>query len=80
LRTRHDPAGKAVRAWRVTSKTDAGEVLGFTPSLVGGDPVVALAASRKTAANFLYEYLVLAAGTDRRDAAAVRPRRPRRLG
>src|SRR5512132_138046 len=54
-----DRAGKAVRAWRVTSKTDVGEVLGFTPSLVGGDPVVALAVSRKTAAKFLYEHLVL---------------------
>jgi hypothetical protein len=54
-----DRAGKAVRAWQVTSRTDVGGVLGFTPSLVGGDPVVAVAVSRNTTTKFLYEYLVL---------------------
>ncbi len=51
-------AGHLVRAWRVTSQTDVGGLLG-TPALVGGDPVVTLEASQQTKAKFLWEHLVL---------------------
>jgi hypothetical protein len=53
-----DPAGRAVRGWRVTSNNDLGG-LRATPALVGGDPVIVLGISRQTTAKFLYEYLVL---------------------
>ena len=53
-----DRAGKAVRAWRITSRTDIGG-LNCIPALVGGDPVVALGVSQQTTTRFLYEYLVL---------------------
>jgi hypothetical protein len=51
-------AGHLVRAWRVTSQTDIGGLLG-TPALVGGDPVVTLEASQQTKAKFLWEHLVV---------------------
>ena len=51
-------AGQLVRAWRVTSKTDIGGLLG-TPALVGGDVVVTLEASQQTKTKFLWEHLVL---------------------
>jgi hypothetical protein len=53
-----NPAGRAVRGWRVTSRNDLGG-LRATPALVGGDPVIVLGISQQTTAKFLYEYRVL---------------------
>jgi hypothetical protein len=53
-----DPAGRAVRGWRVTSPDQLGGA-GVTPALVGGDPVIVLGISRQTTAKFLYEFVVL---------------------
>jgi hypothetical protein len=53
-----DSAGQPVRAWRVTSQTELGALVGEA-ALVGGDLAVTLEVSQQTASRFLYEYLVL---------------------
>jgi hypothetical protein len=42
-----DEAGRVVRGWRVTSRTQLGAE-GATPALVGGDPVVVFDVSKET--------------------------------
>jgi hypothetical protein len=70
-------AGQPVRAWRVTSQTELGALIG-APALLGGDLVVTLGVTQQTTTRYLYEYLVVrlapAGGTRQRfalDARAV---------
>ncbi|HZA84713.1 MAG TPA: hypothetical protein VFC13_25095 [Actinomycetes bacterium] len=68
-----DEAGRVVRGWRVTSRTQLGAE-GATPALVGGDPVVVFDVSKETSGEFRYEYEVLrlarTGGTSQRFAIA----------
>jgi hypothetical protein len=71
--TLSDEAGRIVRGWRVTSRTQLGAE-GATPALVGGDPVVVFEVARETSRELLYEYEILrlarAGGTSQRFAIA----------
>jgi hypothetical protein len=71
--TLSDEAGRIVRGWRVTSRTQLGAE-GATPALVGGDPVVVFEVARETSREFLSEYEILrlarAGGTSQRFAIA----------
>jgi hypothetical protein len=71
--TLSDEAGRVVRGWRVTSRTQLGAE-GATPALVGGDPVVVFEVSTETSGEFRYEYEVLrlarTGGTSQRFAIA----------
>ena len=68
-------AGQAVRAWRVTSQTELGGLIGL-PTLLGDDLVVTFAVTQQTTTRFLYEYLVVrlapAGGTRQRFALDAR--------
>jgi hypothetical protein len=54
-----DRAGRTVRAWRVTSRTAINLVLGNTPDLVRGDPVVIIETTATIRGKFRWEYVVL---------------------
>jgi hypothetical protein len=58
-----DRSGRLVRAWRIVSRT-AISSNGFTPGLVGGDPVVSLDATAGQDRGFKWEYVVLRLGPD----------------
>jgi hypothetical protein len=58
-----NPAGRVVRAWRVTSKNELGG-MGSKPALVGGDLVVTPSVGRwRTKDDYLHEYVVLRLGS-----------------
>ena len=50
-----------MRAWQVLSGTDINFDY-FTPELLGGDPVIALDATKQTPAGFRWEYTILRLG------------------
>lgn len=52
---------RLVRAWQVLSGTDINFDY-FTPELLGGDPVIALDATKQTPAGFRWEYTILRLG------------------
>lgn len=57
-----DRSDRIVRSWRVTSSTNIWWYMSKTPTLVGGDPVIVLTASRRVGARWKNEYLVLRLG------------------